>query len=256
MVQAFRSSSPRWPIAVMACVLLVVACRTESDDAKEGSQTNDKKQGTTKTESVPLPTSKHASEEEPVQVDDRAAVHDVILAAKDEDSAAADAGTIKGVAEWNDAPFKQRPVPGVEGADPHCTRVHQKTPILRESLIVNPNSTVKDVLVYVKRGLPADKTWPVPCEHVLLDQNGCRYVPHVFGIMAGQGLVIRNSDATLHNIHCTPKNNPGFNTGQPQKGMEFNWKFGNAEIMIHLKCNSHAWMSAGPRLPRPESASA
>ena len=89
MVQAFRSSSPRWPIAVMACVLLVVACRTESDDAKEGSQTNDKKQGTTKTESVPLPTSKHASEEEPVQVDDRAAVHDVILAAKDEDSAAA-----------------------------------------------------------------------------------------------------------------------------------------------------------------------
>ena len=120
-VQAFRSSSPRWPIAVMACVLLVVACRTESDDAIEGSQTNDKKQGATKTKSVPVPTSKHASEEEPVQADDHAVVHDVIVAAKDEDSAAADAGTIKGVAKWNDAPFKQRPIPGVEGADPHSS---------------------------------------------------------------------------------------------------------------------------------------
>ena len=37
-------------------------------------------------------------------------------------------------------------------------------------------------------------------EPVTVDQHGCMYQPHMFGIMAGQTLKILNSDETLHNI--------------------------------------------------------
>ena len=51
-------------------------------------------------------------------------------------------------------------------------------------------------------GLPFYDT---PTEPARIDQDGCRYIPHVFGMRAGQPLEILNSDPTLHNIHATPK---------------------------------------------------
>ena len=53
---------------------------------------------------------------------------------------------------------------------------------------------------------------------VVFDQKACRYVPHVFGVQVGQPIEILNSDATLHNIHATPKTNAEFNQAQPLKG--------------------------------------
>jgi plastocyanin len=110
--------------------------------------------------------------------------------------------------------------------------------------VANENSTVRDIFVYVKSGLPAGKTWTVPTEPVVLDQKGCHYEPHVFGIMTGQELLVRNSDNTAHNINANPKNNDGFNQGQPKKGMEFTKTFGVAEQMVKFKCDVHPWMSA------------
>lgn len=159
------------------------------------------------------------------------------------DSALAEGGTIKGVAKWEGAlPKPPGPIP--TGADPHCQKLHEKEPLLSEKLIVNKNNTLKNVFLYVKSGLPAGKKWDVPKEPVVLDQVGCHYVPHIFGIMVGQGLLIRNSDDTNHNIHAMPKNNDEFNKSQSQKGMEFTQTFKNSEIMLPFKCDVHPWMSA------------
>ena len=35
----------------------------------------------------------------------------------------------------------------------------------------------------------------------MLDQNDCRYVPHVLALQVGQTLIIRNSDPQIHNVH-------------------------------------------------------
>ncbi len=158
--------------------------------------------------------------------------------------ALADGGTIKGVAKWEGKPYTQKPLPGVDGADPYCTKEHKKNPILNEKLVINENSTVRDVFVYVKSGLPAGQTWDVTTEPVVLNQKGCHYEPHVFGVMAGQDLIVRNSDNTAHNINTNPKNNDGFNKGQPKKGMEFTESFDTPEMMVRIKCDVHSWMSA------------
>ena len=96
---------------------------------------------------------------------------------------------------------------------------------------------------HVKSGLEG-KTFPVPSEPVVLDQNGCIYVPHVIGIQVGQTLQIVNSDETLHNIHAMPKNNKEFNIGQPVKGLKTDRTFDAVEVMVPFKCDVHKWMNA------------
>jgi plastocyanin len=99
------------------------------------------------------------------------------------------------------------------------------------------------VFVYVKSGL-AGKTFDTPKEPIVIDQKGCHYVPHVFGMMAKQPLKIVNSDDTLHNIHAQPSKSKEFNIGQPNKGMETTRTFASPEVMVHFKCDVHPWMSA------------
>src|SRR5205085_5622269 len=73
--------------------------------------------------------------------------------------------------------------------------------------------------------------------------NGCMYKPHVVALQVGQELVVRNSDGVLHNINARPKNNQGFNIGQPVKGMENKKMFAKTEVMIPIKCDVHPWMA-------------
>ncbi|MFN2387788.1 MAG: carboxypeptidase regulatory-like domain-containing protein, partial [Thermoanaerobaculia bacterium] len=97
-------------------------------------------------------------------------------------------------------------------------------------------------IVYVKEGVSGN--YPAPSQPVTLDQLGCQYRPHVFGIQAGQPLRILNSDGTLHNIHALPKKNEEFNIGQPFKGMETVKKFDQVEVGLRFKCDVHKWMGA------------
>ena len=126
-------------------------------------------------------------------------------------------------------------------ADAICKADH-KEPVYPEDVVVNANNTLQWVLVYVKEGVSG--SYPAPTEPVILDQHGCQYRPHVFGIQAGQPLKILNSDGTLHNIHALPQKNPEFNIGQPFKGMETVKKFDNVEVPVRFKCDVHKWMGA------------
>jgi plastocyanin len=101
-----------------------------------------------------------------------------------------------------------------------------------------------NVLVYVTGGKLADFSFPAPSEPVVLDQIGCRYHPRVLGIQTGQTLKVTNSDDTNHNIHPTPAKNAEWNQSQAPKGAPIEKKFGNAEVLIPVKCNQHNWMKA------------
>jgi plastocyanin len=127
-------------------------------------------------------------------------------------------------------------------ADPYCLSEHAGDVELQR-VLVNENGTLAQIFVYVKEGLEG-KTFPVPSEPARLDQQGCMYHPHVIGVQTGQTLIISNSDDTLHNVNAQPSNNPPFNIGQPMAGMEAEYTFDNAEIMIPVRCDVHPWMSA------------
>ena len=121
-----------------------------------------------------------------------------------------------------------------------CAAKHASSPMIEE-VVVNGNGTLANVFVYVKEGLESLQ-FPTPGA-VLLDQNGCVYLPHVLGVMAGQDITIKNSDGLLHNINASPAEQRGFNTSQPV-AMETTRAFGTVEVMVPLRCDVHGWMNA------------
>ncbi len=127
------------------------------------------------------------------------------------------------------------------GSDPLC--MTEKGGALSEVLVVGPGSGLQNAFVYVKDGL-GNKTFPAPKTPVVLDQQGCKYMPHVVGIQVGQPLEVRNSDPTLHNVHAVPKINKEFNFGQPIKGMKSMKSFDKPEVMVPFRCDVHGWMNA------------
>jgi plastocyanin len=128
-------------------------------------------------------------------------------------------------------------------AVPACMNAH-KTPAKSEEVVVNDNGTLKYAFVWVKSGLPTDKTWQVPATAVTITQEGCMYQPHVIAVMAGQNVDIKNADPTNHNIHPMPVNNPDFNQSQPPGSGDINHSFAREEVLVPVKCNIHPWMRA------------
>lgn len=126
-------------------------------------------------------------------------------------------------------------------ADAVCLR-ENKDGATFESYIVD-NGGLENVFVYVKDGL-SGYYFEAPSEGVNLDQKGCRYHPHVFGLQVGQPLEISNSDPTLHNVHAVAKVNQEFNIGQYVAGMKTTKRFTAREVMVPFKCDVHGWMSA------------
>lgn len=110
--------------------------------------------------------------------------------------------------------------------------------------VVASDGHLANVFVYVKEGL-GNRTFEAPKEAVTLDQSGCRYHPHVMGVMAGQDIKIVNSDPTTHNIHPSPSpagGNREWNESQAPQAAALQKTFAREEIMLPVKCNQHPWM--------------
>jgi hypothetical protein len=115
-----------------------------------------------------------------------------------------------------------------------------------EQYIVH-NGDLANVYVYVKSGPPAAMSAPVPvpASVVVLDQIGCKYVPHVIAVMRGGSVEFRNSDSTMHNIHTVPADgNASIDISQAPKGAPQVKQFNQPEVMLPVRCNNHPWMNA------------
>jgi plastocyanin len=148
----------------------------------------------------------------------------------------ATSGTISGIVSFKGQLPKMKPLDMT--ADPGCPTGPQPA----EVVVANAGK-LANVFVYVKEGL-AQGNFAVPNEPVTLDQKGCRYIPHMLGIMVGQPLKITNTDTADHNIHDMPSKNPPFNESQMPTDKPVTKKFANAEMMIPVQCNQHPWMRA------------
>jgi TonB family protein len=132
-------------------------------------------------------------------------------------------------------------------ADPLCTQLEPnfeiEEPIVRRGKAAN-------VFVYLKDGVTddgkklSDLSFAVPTTEVVLSQKGCRFFPHVFGVMVNQAITINNGDPTTHNVHFAPKNNPEWNQSQVAGGAALTHRLELSEVMVLIKNNQHPWMKA------------
>ncbi|MDX1566420.1 MAG: carboxypeptidase regulatory-like domain-containing protein [Longimicrobiales bacterium] len=152
---------------------------------------------------------------------------------------ASTAGNISGSISFDGEAPAMEPID--MSAEPTCAEMHDQQP-MTQSVLVGPDGGLANVFVYVREGL-GDLEFPTPQQGVEIDQQGCRYIPHVLGVQTGQTLVIRNSDGILHNINAQPQQNRGFNISQPVN-MTSERSFPIQEVMIPLRCDVHGWMNA------------
>jgi hypothetical protein len=150
----------------------------------------------------------------------------------------ADAATINGLVKFEGTPAKP---PALQmSADPFCQSQHA-APVTDEEVVVGPAGELANVILWIKNAPSA----PPPQTAALLDQKGCRYIPHVQAIQVNQPLQIRNDDNTLHNVHAMPSVNSQFNEGQPVQGMVSTKKFDKPEpAPFKVKCDVHGWMKS------------
>jgi plastocyanin len=151
------------------------------------------------------------------------------------------AASIHGTIHFSGSP--PAPVQIDMGMDPGCT-IGKSEPNFSQQFVVG-KGRLANVYVYVKDGLEG-KNFAVPSSPVILDQKGCRYEPHVLGLMAGQTLKVLNDDPTMHNVHAQPNaaSNPQWNMSQMPKGAPIEKTFHDPEVMMPVKCNQHPWMKA------------
>jgi plastocyanin len=153
------------------------------------------------------------------------------------------AGTIEGTVHYAGTPPK--PIQIDMNQDPACTL---GPPNYSQGYVVN-HGDFANVFVYVKDGL-GNQVYAAPSQPVDLDQKGCRYIPHVLGVMAGQPVRFTNSDLTMHNIHMMPTvaGNSMVDISQPpasgQNSVQDQRTFDLPELMIPVRCNDHPWMQA------------
>ena len=149
-------------------------------------------------------------------------------------------GSISGKISFDGTPPTRRTVK--MAADPKCDAANPDGR-LGEVFVVGDGGELANVFVYIKDGL-GDQKFDTPKEPAILDQVGCMYTPRVIGAMVGQTIEIRNSDATLHNVHSLPKNSKQFNSAMPMKGMTIKKRFAAEEVMVRIKCDVHPWMAS------------
>lgn len=151
----------------------------------------------------------------------------------------ATAGTIKGTVVFKGEPPARAPI---DITEPRCkARWKQWGKEPAEEGVVVSDGKLRDVLVYIRSGLE-DYRFEIPAP-ATLDQEGCRYEPHVLAVMMGQKIRIKNSDGIAHNINAKPRKNKPFNISQTQKDQVDTVTLKAPEMAIDVGCDVHSWMN-------------
>ena len=98
---------------------------------------------------------------------------------------AATAGGLRGAVALNGTVPKNEPIK--MNADPVCLKVAKGTPTQETFVVSADGKSMANVFVYVKDGLGSFSYDP-PAGSATLNQEGCHYTPHVFGLRVGQPL--------------------------------------------------------------------
>ncbi|HUJ57123.1 MAG TPA: carboxypeptidase regulatory-like domain-containing protein [Kofleriaceae bacterium] len=144
-------------------------------------------------------------------------------------------GSIKGTVLFEGEPPEQPKQK--RDADPKCSQDRA------EEAIVVHRGKLRDVVVRIANG--STGLHAAPSEPVVIDQRDCMYVPRVVGIVAGQHVVVRNSDNTFHDVWGELDGKTLWNKPQGPKARDLELDpAAHADDVVELKCGAHPWMHA------------
>ena len=149
-------------------------------------------------------------------------------------SAAGGVGTIRGTVT-----LRGEPPVMAEIANQPC---HPgATPIREETVVADDQGRLANVVVFLREAPKA--AGPTTKPAAVLDQENCRYVPHVLALRTGQPLSVKTSDPAVHNVHTMSKANPASNFGMQAGASPVEMRFHRPEEFT-VKCDIHPWMTA------------
>jgi len=123
-------------------------------------------------------------------------------------------------------------------------------PVTGDNNVCGEESTAEDLVVgagngvqwAVVRVLGVEGDAPTDAVALQMDQQGCRFIPHVAVAVAGQPFKVLNSDGVLHNFHTYSEANSPVNMAQPGMRREMPVTFNSPEI-VKVTCDVHGWMT-------------
>lgn len=147
-----------------------------------------------------------------------------------------DGGTIRGVVRFIGTAPPARLVRISEDVEA-CGATRQV-----QTVRLGPKNGLADALVSLT-DIQEGAALVAPDEPPVLDQTGCRFVPHLLLVPARVPVNVLNSDPITHNIHTLAFDNRPINRAQPSfmKKMEVSFK---VPEKVKVNCDIHEWMGA------------
>jgi plastocyanin len=148
--------------------------------------------------------------------------------------AAAGNGTIKGVVQLHGQGARDE---GPYEAQGRRVLQGQAGPLQRRLV---KDGKLQDVLRSPRQRLGQGHLRHLEARHI--DQVDCMYTPRIQGVVAGQSIEIKNSDATLHNVHTYKGSESWFNQAQPKGSASMTKESPEDPTVVKFSCDVHPWM--------------
>lgn len=135
------------------------------------------------------------------------------------------------------------------GAVPKDPKICAAGDLPSDALIIDPkHKGIGNIFIYLRKK-PAKvhpKLAKTPTEKLVLDQKGCRFVPHTLFVRTGQTVLVKSDDNCTHNTHTYPFSNEGENfslTPNFRKGVPLKLELPEP-LPMKVACDIHAWMNS------------
>jgi plastocyanin len=148
--------------------------------------------------------------------------------------AAAGNGTIKGVVSFTGKAPEMK-VPTKRKDAEFCK--DKQVPF---NAVLVKDGKLQDVFVRLANGSVKGNFDTSKPSHI--DQVDCMYTPRIQGVVAGQSIEIKNSDATLHNVHTYKGSESWFNQAQPKGSASMTKESPEDPTVVKFSCDVHPWM--------------
>lgn len=154
-------------------------------------------------------------------------------------AAAAEWGNLKGRFLYDGDTPKEQSID--TSKEPVCA----KHKVVNEDLVVNPeNKGLRNVVVFVSSKKVTENPDYKSSEgdEVTIDNNGCRFEPHIITMRVSQKLIIKNSDPFSHNSNLAPLGDTATNPVlTPDSATPYTFHKPQ-KLPVPVACNIHPWM--------------
>ena len=140
------------------------------------------------------------------------------------------AGTVTGLVRYGGPAPAPSPLVVTKDQSTCGQSVPDETLLVQEGRLANAVVTVQGAA-------------PPPPAQAVLDQQRCRYLPHVQAVPVGSTLLVGNADPILHSVHGWEGRRTRFEVVTPDQGARIPTRLERPGL-IQVRCDVHAWMSA------------